>query len=46
MEWVENLNESIDYIEEHLHEKIDYNQVAKKACCSLNKVSTSFFVCD
>lgn len=42
MEWVENLNESINYIEEHLHEKIDYNQVAKKACCSLTKFQRLF----
>ena len=34
MEWVERLNQSIKYIEEHLTEEIDYEQLAKIACCS------------
>lgn len=34
MEWIERLNKAIDYIEEHMGEKIDYDQVAKVACCS------------
>ena len=31
MEWVERLNQSIAYIEEHLTEEIDYAQLGKIA---------------
>lgn len=34
MEWIERLNKAINYIEEHITEEIDYEQVAKVACCS------------
>ncbi len=34
MEWVERLNESMAYIEEHLADEIDYRQLARIACCS------------
>ncbi len=34
MEWVESLNESINYIEEHLTGEIDYEQLGRIACCS------------
>ncbi|WP_313134611.1 AraC family transcriptional regulator [Anaerocolumna sp.] len=34
MEWIERLNRAIGYIEEHISEKIDYDQIAKVACCS------------
>lgn len=34
MEWVERLNQSMSYIEEHLTEEIDYEQLAKIAYCS------------
>lgn len=34
MEWVERLNEAIHYIEEHLDQEIDYEQLGKTACCS------------
>lgn len=34
MEWIERLNKAIIYIEEHIGEEIDYEQVAKIACCS------------
>ncbi len=34
MEWIEGLNKSMNYIEEHLTEEIDYEQAAKLACCS------------
>ena len=34
MEWVDRLNESIAYIEEHLSEEIDYAQLGRIACCS------------
>jgi AraC family transcriptional regulator len=35
MEWIERLNKAINYIEEHITEDIDYQQVAKIACCSV-----------
>lgn len=34
MEWVERLNQSINYIEEHLTEEIEYEQLGRIACCS------------
>ena len=34
MEWVERLNQSMNYIEEHLAGEIDYKQLARIACCS------------
>ncbi|MFQ8705720.1 MAG: effector binding domain-containing protein [Thomasclavelia sp.] len=33
MEWIERLNNTMDYIEEHLIEKIDYEQLSKIAGC-------------
>lgn len=34
MEWIERLNGAIRYIEEHLEEDVNYEQVARIACCS------------
>ncbi|MBU9739088.1 AraC family transcriptional regulator [Diplocloster agilis] len=34
MDWIERLNNSIHYMEEHLDKDIDYEQIAKIACCS------------
>lgn len=34
MEWVDRLNQSINYIEEHLTSEVDYEQLGKIACCS------------
>lgn len=34
MEWVDRLNQSMNYIEEHLTGEIDYEQLARIACCS------------
>ncbi|WP_455581760.1 AraC family transcriptional regulator [Dysosmobacter sp.] len=34
MDWVERLNQSVNYIEEHLTDKIDYGQLGRIACCS------------
>jgi len=34
MEWVEHLNQSMQYIEEHLTDEIDYEQLGRIACCS------------
>ena len=34
MEWVERLNQSMDYIERHLTDEIDYERLSQIACCS------------
>lgn len=34
MEWIERLNEAIGYIEEHLTDEIDMEQLGRIACCS------------
>lgn len=34
MEWVERLNQSINYLEEHLTSEIDYERLGQIACCS------------
>lgn len=34
MEWAKRLNKTIDYIEEHITEDIDYGKLAQIACCS------------
>lgn len=34
MEWVERLNQAMDYIEAHLTEEIDHAQLGRLACCS------------
>lgn len=34
MEWIERLNDAIRYMEEHLTEELNYEQLGKIACCS------------
>lgn len=34
MEWLDRLNQSINYIENNLSGEIEYEQAAKIACCS------------
>lgn len=34
MQWVERLNQTINYIEEHLAKEISYDELAQIACCS------------
>ncbi len=34
MDWMEKLNEALAYIEEHLTDEIEYEQLGKIACCS------------
>ncbi len=35
MEWIERLNDAMNYIEDHITGKLDYTEVAKAACCSV-----------
>lgn len=34
MDWLTGIQNAINYIEEHLTEEINYDEVAKKAACS------------
>lgn len=34
IDWVQRMNGAINYVEDHLMEKIDYTEVARLACCS------------
>ena len=34
MEWIERLNDAIGYIEEHLTDEMNYEQLGQIACCS------------
>jgi AraC family transcriptional regulator len=44
MEWSERMNTAISYIEEKLADEIDYNEAAKRACCSLFHFQRMFMV--
>lgn len=35
MGWLENINNAMDYIENHLQGKMDYEMISKTACCSV-----------
>lgn len=45
MEWIKRLNQAVLYIEEHLTEEIDYEELAKIACCSTYHLSGSYNDC-
>lgn len=34
MDWIESLQKAFDYVEEHITEKIDYEELAKRAYSS------------
>lgn len=34
MDWLDRMNSAMEYIESHLTEEIEFDQVARKACCS------------
>ncbi len=34
MEWVDKMNAALNYIEDNLTENIDFEEVARRACCS------------
>ncbi len=43
MEWIERLNSSVEYIENHLLEKIDYEKIAEIANCPTYHFQRMFF---
>lgn len=43
MDWIERLNRIVDYIEEHITEKIDYEALAKIANCPVYHFQKMFF---
>lgn len=43
MEWAERLNHAVNYIEEHLREKIDYEKLAEIAVCPPYHFQRMFF---
>lgn len=42
MDWLQRMNLAIDYIEAHLDDVIDYNQIAKIALCSVYQFQRMF----
>ena len=44
MEWIDKINKSIGYIERHLKNEIDYNEIKKIFCCSLPKLQQMFLL--
>lgn len=42
MDWIERLNDAIGYIEDHLTEKIEYEELAKLLCCSTYQFQRMF----
>lgn len=42
MEWLEKMNDAINYIEAHIEEKINYLKAAEIACCSLSRFQRMF----
>jgi len=34
MGWLDNMNDALNYIEEHLQDKMNYEKIAQTACCS------------
>ena len=47
MEWLNKMNNAIDYIEANIIEKVNYIQAANIACCSLSRFQNMFlFITD
>lgn len=47
MDWLQRMNNAINYIEENLTNDIDFNEVAKAACCSVHHFQRMFsFITD
>lgn len=45
MEWIMKMEKIIDYIEDHLIETIDFNEIARLACCSSYNFQRVFSFC-
>lgn len=45
MEWIKRMEKILDYIEEHLTEPIDFDEIAKLACCSNYNFQRVFSFC-
>ncbi|WP_379133765.1 effector binding domain-containing protein [Paenibacillus sp. sgz500958] len=47
MDWLDRMNSAIEYIETHLDQEVDFEQVAQKACCSVHHFQRMFsFITD
>ena len=47
MEWINNLNDAIDYIEQHITDEIDYNIISQRSACSVYNFQRLFsFILD
>ena len=47
MDWLDKMNNSLNYIEDNLSGEIDMEEVAKRACCSSFNFQRMFsFICD
>ncbi len=42
MEWLGRMNDAIDYLEAHLGERVDFEEAARIACCSLSRFQRMF----
>ena len=42
MEWLSKMNDAINYIETRLDEKINLNEFARVACCSMSRFQRMF----
>ena len=42
MDWLENMNSAMDYIESHLADEISYDAIARLACCSTYHLKRMF----
>ncbi len=45
MEWIKRMEKVLDYIEEHLTESIDFDEIAKIVCCSNYNFQRVFSFC-
>ncbi len=44
MEWVDKMNAALNYIEDNLTENIDFEEVARRACCSSYNFQKNVFI--
>lgn len=47
MDWIDKMNSALDYIEDNLDKEINYEEIARKACCSSYNFQRMFsFIAD